>query len=38
VKCLGLLRHLAGKTWATREVLARVIDQIALARGWDIHR
>ena len=37
IKVLGLLRHVAEKTWADGPFMHRVIEHIARIRGWDIH-
>lgn len=37
IKVLGLLHHLAGKTWANHEFFFYAISRIAEARGWQIH-
>lgn len=37
IKTMGLLHHLASKTWASRRFLYYAIGRIAEARGWKIH-
>lgn len=36
-KVLGLIDHLAGKTWADAKFLMLAIRRIAAARDWPIH-
>jgi hypothetical protein len=36
-KCLGLVEHLAGKTWADRRFLFHAVREIARARDFHIH-
>jgi hypothetical protein len=37
IKVLGLLHHLAGKTWADCGFFFYAIQRIASAKGWKIH-
>jgi hypothetical protein len=37
VKVLGLINHLAGKSWATTDLVCDAIERIAGEGGWDIH-
>ena len=37
IKAMGLLHHLASKTWATREFLCEAIAVMAGEMDWPIH-